>query len=296
MKRTPEIVERVRGLYSNDGKTIEEIASLLGLAYRTVQRITSEHKMTKPYRNKELLEKLFADGLSYKEISDRLGCSPATVAELKKEFGIEGGYFSEASSVLNKEFLLKRYAEEGKNISEIAREVGCGATTVKNYLRIHGIKTRDKKGRYAEKVVIRVLKQKGFDVEDMNEKDPGSIFDIKVNGNCRIEVKSTKINQQGYGQIQLINSPDLTLTDYRIKTKSGYTRKLFHKTCDLFVFVITNRDKSKEFYVVPSSEVPDDISNITFGTGNNRYLKYRDKWEQIKKPDVGASDSQKNIS
>jgi DNA-binding CsgD family transcriptional regulator/biotin operon repressor len=293
-KKPHKHFESVRRLYVDEGKTLMEIAKILGIAFRTVQSITSKNNMISARRNgrdETNVRKMVNEGKTNREIAEILGCSKSTVSYLRIKYGINSGV--DLKKIITKEFLERKYLLEKNSAIQIAKEVGCSSSTVEKNLKKHGIKLRENKGRYAETAVLDKLLQLGYKVEDMNEKDPFSVYDLKLNDRIRIEVKSAKINKSGYGQIALLNPPDLTLTDYRVKLSNGYTRKLFWKTCD-FMILLVDFKRGREFYVVPSGEIPDELKSICFSEENpNDYYKFLNKWDLLEKSDAPTSDVKK---
>jgi transposase len=96
---------------------------------------------------KAFLEKCLADGLSLEEIGKRAGKHPSTVRYWMQKYGLRpvGARHAPRSGLTRGE--LEPLVEEGLTIEAIARRVGVGDSTARNWLKRHGLQTRGAKRR-----------------------------------------------------------------------------------------------------------------------------------------------------
>jgi transposase-like protein len=98
--------------------------------------------------DKQSLERLLADGLSLERIGKRFGKDPSTVAYWMRKHGLRAaGREKHAAKGGLERGLLEQLVEGGLTIAEIAEEVGRSKGTVRYWLRRHGMRTQNARGR-----------------------------------------------------------------------------------------------------------------------------------------------------
>mgnify|MGYP001180860821 FL=1 len=182
--------------------------------------------------------------------------------------------------------LLKRlYVDLEKSDNEIASFLGLDRTTIVHARKRFGIKTRLSVGRKGEMVALRKLEKLGFHVLDMNKIDKLSEFDILVNDNLKIEVKSASEHKGRFSYV-LTEKPEdgLVVSDKRIRLPNGRTRKLYSKTCDFLLLVGFPKDKEPLFWIIPSKDIPDDLQGISISTPEKgKYAQYLNRFDLLEK-------------
>ncbi|WMT07796.1 helix-turn-helix domain-containing protein [Natrinema thermotolerans] len=105
--------------------------------------------MKYPWRDADTLCKLYHDeGLSQREIANRLDTDPSVINDWMQRHGIKSRDRTEATQNAvesdapwtDEDTLRKLYVEERLSQPEIAERLGCSDSTVSNWIRRHGIK------------------------------------------------------------------------------------------------------------------------------------------------------------
>lgn len=100
---------------------------------------------------KRFLEECLAKGMSLEAIGKLAGKHPSTVSYWLHKFGLQAHgsrrHRPKKSGLARDE--LEPLIEEGLTIEEIARRLGVGDTTTRNWLRRHGLRTRGSRRRAA---------------------------------------------------------------------------------------------------------------------------------------------------
>ncbi|WP_108669523.1 hypothetical protein [Peribacillus acanthi] len=194
---------------------------------------------------------------------------------------------------LTRDLLSHLYTNKGYSDKEIADFVGLDRTSIVHMRHTYNIEARRSVGEIGERYVFHKLLKLGHTVVDMNKFDKTSIFDLLADGKCKIEVKSANMDKNSF-YFSLSNKAELqhVESDHRIKLKNGRTRKLYRKTCDYMILVGFDNKRVYPF-IVPSNEIDDRSQGIRITLKrDNKYWEYFQKWEQLKKPSVGAEDPQ----
>ena len=97
---------------------------------------------------KRFLEECLAKGMSLEAIGKLAGKHPSTVSYWLHKFGLQarGSRRHRPKCGLTRGE-LEPLVEEGLTIEEIARRLGVGDTTTRNWLRRHGLRTRGSRRR-----------------------------------------------------------------------------------------------------------------------------------------------------
>lgn len=186
---------------------------------------------------------------------------------------------------LTKSLLKRLYVDLEKSDNEIASFLGLDRTTIVRARERFGIKTRLSVGRKGEMVALRKLEKLGFHALDMNKIDKLSEFDILVNDNLRIEVKSA-CEYKGRFYYVLSEKPEAghVVSDKRIRLSNGRTRKLYSKTCDFLLLVGFPKDKEPLFWIIPSKDIPDDLQALSISTSKKgKYAQYFNRFDLLEK-------------
>lgn len=133
--------EQMENLYVEQEMSAEEIARMWGCSDMTVQRWVMRHGLSRPrvdpnedaqWRDKEKLRELyFEEGLTHKEIGERLGCKQSTVTKWINEFDLQK---ERPTPWKDEETLKELYHEEGLTTEEIAEELDCSHSTISRWL------------------------------------------------------------------------------------------------------------------------------------------------------------------
>lgn len=131
-------------LYVKEQKSTNEIAKMFSCTPTTVQNKCRKYKIKLRPRTKEIkglnkptLQKLYVqEGKSMKEIAEMFSCSPYTVKDRFRKYGI-------ARNELSREVLQQLYVKDGKTIREIAEILNCSRETVRRRCKQFGIPLRN---------------------------------------------------------------------------------------------------------------------------------------------------------
>lgn len=116
-----------------------------------------------------------------------------------------------------------------------------------------------RKGDRYEAYIKNLLKEKGYDVQDMSTRHP---YDLMVDGSVKIDVKSCSAHH---------HFPSRAHT-FPLSKK--------HATCDLYICVaLTEEGEVENIFIIPSHLV----EAVTLNMGrNSKYNKFIDRWDYIK--------------
>lgn len=191
---------------------------------------------------------------------------------------------------LTKQLLTHLYTKRGLSDMEIASFIGVDRTAISHLRKGFDIPTRKSLGEIGEEYIEKKLKSFGCEVKNMNDVDKTSIFDLLVNNQIRIEVKTaSEIN--GIYRFTLTNKEECNHVEsnHRIRLPSGRTRKLYRKTCD-YIICVCIKDKMVYPYIIPSRDITDSLQTILITPKReSKYHSYFKNWKQIK-PDAPTSD------
>ena len=188
-------------------------------------------------------------------------------------------------AVVDRTLLKRLYVDLKKSDNEIASLLGLNRRTIAQARKRFGIKTRLSVGRKGEVEALRKLERLGFHVLDMNNIDKLSEFDILVNDNLKIEVKSAS-EHKGQFKYVLTEKSEVgcVVSDKRIRLPNGRTRKLYSKTCDFLLLVGFPKDKEPLFWIIPSKDIPDDLQTISISTPKKgKYAQYLNRFDLLAK-------------
>lgn len=196
--------------------------------------------------------------------------------------------------VITKDLLQHLYVSRGLSDREIANFIGVDRSHVSYLRRSFGISTRTSLGEIGEKYAKSKLEKLGFYVENMNEFDKNSPFDLRLDNRIRIEIKSTScINGSFKFQLSEKIENENIVSENRIRLPNGRTKKIFRKTCDYLIFVCIHEKKAFSL-IIPSRDLSDTLQTLSFPISkDSKYKKYLNNWSQIKKSDAPTSDQQK---
>lgn len=145
------VAAQVMALAAN-GESIEVIARKTGISRYRVELLVGvgpagRHDV--PYRYRALLAgteiaERYGAGQSAEQIAHDLGISVTPVFDVLHRDGVplrgkRGSHRRSYADVLTAEFLRDTYVEQAKGTWKIAMAVGCSETTIRNWLRRHGI-------------------------------------------------------------------------------------------------------------------------------------------------------------
>ena len=133
-------------LYVEEGKPLKEIKERLSCSHTTILKRCKEYGI--PLRGprvegitKALLQKLYAEeGKTIREIAIILNCSREVVRKRCKKFGIPLRNPGSEKREINEATLRRLYVKEKKSINEIARILGCAASTISKRVNRFGLR------------------------------------------------------------------------------------------------------------------------------------------------------------
>lgn len=176
------------------------------------------------------------------------------------------------------------YWDFGKTDREIAQFLEIDRTSVVHFRKRNGIPSRISTGEIGELLAADKLQELGFLVYNMNEADRLHPFDLLVDKEIEVEVKSSMIGENERFNFILSEKPENQniISDDRIRLKNGRTKKLYRKTCDFIMFVGIRPEKDPVFYLMPSNVIPDELGTISIGTKTSKYSAYKSAWHLLK--------------
>lgn len=190
--------------------------------------------------------------------------------------------YNSLTNRLSCETLIHLSVELEMTDKKIAKLYGVDRTSIVHMRKRYNIPARLGLGRKGELFVLEQLQAFGFEVEDLNIKDKLASYDILVNNEVRIEVKTSSANAKD-GNYRFALSEQITNGNItgknRIFLDDGRTRKLYRKTCDYMVFVCWD---SKSVFIVPSDKIPDTQGNVGISENTKRFRHYKNNWESLK--------------
>ncbi|WP_159315909.1 hypothetical protein [Mammaliicoccus sciuri] len=178
---------------------------------------------------------------------------------------------------------VRNLVERGWTDRQIAEFYNIGRTAVVHFRKKYGIKRKLSTGRLGELIAIKKLQEVGYKVEDMNLKNKTASYDLLVNDDIRVEVKSASLSdERNTYQFILTNPPRSNCIESSIRTvlNNGRSLKHYEKTCDIMMFVgITE----KLIWILPSKVMESRIGTVTLHTRRTRYAGYLNNFEEIEK-------------
>lgn len=180
---------------------------------------------------------------------------------------------------LPKDILLHLFTELDMTDKEIGKRYQADRTAITHLRKDYGIPNKMTVGRMGELYAIRRLQEFGFEVLDMNINNSLAPFDILLDGNIRVEVKTSSMNKKKFTynfSLSACASNGNKIGANRIRLKSGRTRKLYSKSCEVLLLVCWD---NKDVYLIPSGDIPDHQTNVKLSPGTKRYAKYKDNWQ-----------------
>ncbi|WP_426355992.1 hypothetical protein [Mammaliicoccus sciuri] len=178
---------------------------------------------------------------------------------------------------------VRNLVERGWTDRQIAEFYNIGRTAVVHFRKKYGIKRKLSTGRLGELIAIKKLQEVGYKVEDINLKNKTASYDLLVNDDIRVEVKSASLSdERNTYQFILTNPPRSNCIESSIRTvlNNGRSLKHYEKTCDIMMFVgITE----KLIWILPSKVMESRIGTVTLHTRRTRYAGYLNNFEEIEK-------------
>ena len=132
-------------LYVKERKLLNELKGIFSCSITTILARCKEYGI--PLRSPriegithEILQKLYVkEGKTVREIAKILGCSREVVRERCKKFGIPLRNPGTEISKIDEATLRRLYVKEKKGVNEIARIIGCSASTILKRVRQFGL-------------------------------------------------------------------------------------------------------------------------------------------------------------
>lgn len=197
------------------------------------------------------------------------------------------------TAAISEDELIELYVNQGLSDREIAEIKGISRSYVGRLRKDYGIRTTAHAyvtGRIGEIYVLEELRERGFDAADMNLINSKYIYDILVDDNVRLEVKTARMTTGGAFKWQFANKRGLNLqvSELRGLTKTGRTIKHYHITCDFIVLVALDLEKAFT-YIIPSGH-PSIKGMQTISITNmksSKFETYRENWDILRSGQSG---------
>lgn len=178
---------------------------------------------------------------------------------------------------------VKNLVKRGWSDRQIAEFYSIDRTSVIYFRKKFGIKRETTVGRKGELIAIKMLEEKGYEVKDMNLVDKTAPYDLLVNSEIRVEVKTASLlgKNQSYKFI-LTNPPSSRCIESEIRTilNSGRSLKHYDKTCDIMMFIGITEELA---WIMPSKVMESRIGTVSLNTRRTRYADYLNNFEEIEK-------------
>ncbi|MBS4200304.1 hypothetical protein KHA93_11745 [Bacillus sp. FJAT-49732] len=178
------------------------------------------------------------------------------------------------------------YTDLRKTDRVIAEMYNLDRTTVVKKRNEFGIHARKTLGEIGEELVEKELRSRGYDVVNMNDHDKLSPFDLLVNEKLRIEVKTSSLHEGNrfYFALSEKSGNKNIVSDTRVRLRTGRTRKLLEKTCDLVILVGLEDDGDAHFFIMSPNYIKDKKYGVYVPFNpfsKNKYNSFREKWDEI---------------
>lgn len=178
---------------------------------------------------------------------------------------------------------VKNLVARGWSDREIAEFYNVARRKVGHFRERNGIKRKTTVGRKGELLAIKMLEEKGYEVKDMNLLDKTSPYDLLINNEIRVEVKTANLSskRQVYN-FMLSNPPSSKCIESETRTilKCGRSLKHYEKTCDIIMFVGITEGL---VWIMPSKLMESRINTVNINTRRSKYASYLNKFEEIEK-------------
>lgn len=164
--------------------------------------------------------------------------------------------------------------ELGKSDKEIGDFLGVHRSNITHYRKNNNIPKPTTVGRQGELAAISRLRKLGFEVEDLNLIDKSSRYDLLVNENLKIEVKSSKRAKDGRFRFNFANKREnqCKTSENVMRLKNGKTVKNYQKFADYFIFVGID-DDVYHFWIMPTYLIGVGQQILTLSDTNRQIFK-----------------------
>lgn len=192
------------------------------------------------------------------------------------------------SEVATKKELNKLYVEQDLSDSQIANLLGVHRTYITHLRKVYGIKSNNRSnetGRIGEVYAILKLLSEGFTVQDMNAIDKSHPFDILVDNEIKLDVKSAMISTENSYKYQFANSKanQVKVDSSVIVTQTGRTLKKYHESCHYIVLVALSEEGTQTFIIPSNHHLIKEKQTVSISDlKNNRFNEFRNNWEQLR--------------
>ena len=136
----------------DEGLSQTQIAERIGCCQGTISNYLRKYGLVTRFQaiynrrfdviSRDELKRLYAEGLTVKQIAERFGYSPSSIAKLMRKYGLAIRTFGDYKRIdISREKLEKLYAE-GLTTEEIGQRLGYSQSIVYNRMREYGIPLR----------------------------------------------------------------------------------------------------------------------------------------------------------
>ena len=190
-------VERIKGLYITEQKSIHKIGGILGCSTSTVIywcdkygiKIRPRMKEIKGL-NRSILKRLYLkEGKSISKIAEKFSCSHSIIEARCRKFGIPLRSPKRIKG-LTQSLLQRLYIKEGKTVREIAKIVGCSREPVRLKCKEFDVPLRMPGNRVLNEIDKSTLRR-------LYVKERKSITEIAQIFNCAISTISQRVKRFG---------------------------------------------------------------------------------------------------
>lgn len=178
---------------------------------------------------------------------------------------------------------VKNLVKRGWSDRRIAEFYNLDRTTVYYFRKRFGIKREISTGRKGELLAIKMLEDRGYEVQDMNLSNKTAPFDLLINSDVKVEVKTASLQSERKAYaFSLANPPRSKCIESETRTilRSGKSLKHYDKTCDIMMFVGITEEL---VWIMPSKVMKSRIGTVSLNTRRSRYAGYLNNFEEIEK-------------
>ncbi|MHA1588362.1 MAG: hypothetical protein ACTSV9_06260 [Candidatus Thorarchaeota archaeon] len=168
-KETEETLEEeIHRLYFNEGLTQEAVATKIGMARSSVQKIFKENEWEGRRSRRttdvdELKRLYYEEGLTQEEVAKKLGIASRTVAKIFSDYELQPVY----TLKVDIEELRKLYYEKKLSHEDIAKQLDVSKRTIGRMIKNHGLEVRDNRKYQTEE---QKKEARGKSAEQTREK------------------------------------------------------------------------------------------------------------------------------
>lgn len=188
-------------------------------------------------------------------------------------------------ATITEEILIELYSKRGLTDKKIADIYNVDRTSVAHLRKKYNIPSNINIELSIEKVIYK-LAEFGFDIDNQNEIDKTSHFDLLLDQSIKIEVMSAGAIFDNTFRFPLTSKKENghVESSNRIKLSNNRSRKLYRNTCD-YIVCYGFYNNCDLYWIIPSNDINDTLQTISLpiDSSNSKYNRYKNAWDLIKK-------------